>query len=67
MYPRFATWVAQLGAGGVEEAAKARLAGHGRLRWFGHLEHGSGDNWVSACRNVEVVGARCVSRTGVCV
>ena len=21
----------------------------GRLRWFGHVEHKSGDDWVSAC------------------
>ena len=24
----------------------------GRLKWFGHLERKSGDDWVSACRNV---------------
>ena len=30
----------------------------GRLRWFGHLERKSGDDWVSACRNVEVVRRR---------
>ena len=29
---------------------------HGRLRWFGHLEHMSEDDWVLACRNMEVVG-----------
>ena len=28
---------------------------HGRCR---HLERESGDEWVSACRNVEVVGRR---------
>ena len=26
----------------------------GRLRWFGHLECRSVDDWVSACRRVEV-------------
>ena len=26
---------------------------------FGHLEHRSVDDWVSACRKVEVAGARC--------
>ena len=31
---------------------------HGILRWFGHLECKSGDDWVSASRNVEVVGRR---------
>ena len=38
----------------------------GRLRWFafGHLEHKSGDDWVSACRNVEVAGERCVDSVG---
>jgi len=29
-----------------------------RLRWFGHLEHKGKDEWVSACRNVFVTGAR---------
>ena len=28
----------------------------GRLRWFGHLERRSVDDWVSACRKVEVAG-----------
>ena len=32
----------------------------GRLRWFGHVERKSGDDWVSACRNVVVAGVRCV-------
>ena len=27
-----------------------------RLRWFGHVERKSGDDWVSACRNVVVAG-----------
>ena len=31
----------------------------GRLRWFGHVERKSGDDWVSACRNVVVAGVRC--------
>ena len=30
-----------------------------RLRWFGHLKCRSGDDWVSACRKVEVAGVRC--------
>ena len=34
----------------------------GRLRWFGHLEHRSVDDWVSAYRKVEVAGARCKRR-----
>ena len=28
----------------------------GRLRWFGHLEHKSVDDWVSACRGLVVEG-----------
>ena len=37
---------------------------HGRLMWFGHVEHNSGDDWVSACRNVVVVaGVRCAGRS----
>ena len=28
----------------------------GRLWWFGHLERRSVDDWVSACRKVEVAG-----------
>ena len=29
----------------------------GRLRWFGHVER-KVDDWVSACRNLEVAGSR---------
>ena len=36
----------------------ADVARPGRLRWFGHLERQSVDDWVSACRNVEVVGVK---------
>ena len=34
----------------------------GRLRWFGHLERRSVEDWVSACRKVEVAGERCKGR-----
>ena len=34
----------------------------GRLRWFGHLERRSADDWVSACRRVEVAGMSCKGR-----
>ena len=34
----------------------------GRLRWFGHVKRKSGDDWVSACRNVVLAGVRCASR-----
>ena len=30
----------------------------GRLRWFGHVEWKEVDDWVSACRNLEVAGSR---------
>ena len=30
----------------------------GRLRWFGHVERKELDDWVSACRNLKVVGSR---------
>ena len=41
---------------GLEDVAV--LVRRGRLRWFGHLERKSGDDWVSACRNFEVSGTR---------
>jgi len=28
----------------------------GRLRWFGHVERKSDDDWVKACQKLEVVG-----------
>ena len=37
----------------------ADVVRHGRLKWFGHLEHRNVDDWVSACRKMEVAGARC--------
>ena len=40
----------------------AEVVRRGRLRWFGHVEHKSGDDWVSACRNVVVARVRCVGR-----
>ena len=45
---------------GVQSTAE--VVRHGRLRWFGHVERKSGDDWVLACRNVVVVGVRCASR-----
>ena len=30
----------------------------GRLRWFGHVERKELDDWVSACRILEVAGSR---------
>ena len=34
----------------------------GKLRWFEHVERKSGDDWVSAYRNVVVAGVRCAGR-----
>ena len=46
-----------LGAESVAEVVRRR-----RLRWFWHVESKSGDDWVSACRNVMVAGVRCAGR-----
>ena len=40
----------------------AEVVRRSRLRWFGHVEHKSGDEWVSACRNVVVAGVRRAGR-----
>ena len=49
----------------------ADVVRHGRLRWFGHLERKGGNDWVSTCRNIEVVGIKCRGRSrktwGECV
>ena len=39
-----------LGIVGVEEVVR-----RGSLRWFGHVERKEADDWVSKCRNLEVV------------
>ena len=45
---------------GVQSVAEVvRRSG---LRWFGFVEHKNGDDWVSACKKVEVAGARCKGR-----
>ena len=43
----------RLGIEGVVEVMR-----RGRLRWFGHVERKEVDDWVSACRNLEVAGSR---------
>jgi hypothetical protein len=35
-----------------------KLVRRGRLRWFGHVECKSVDDWVSRCRNLVVAGHR---------
>ena len=45
---------------GVESVAEVVRCG--RLRWFGHVEHKGGDDWVLACRNVVVAGTRGAGR-----
>ena len=41
---------------GVE--AISEIVRRGRLRWYGHIERKGSDDWVSACRDYEVVGQR---------
>ena len=43
----------RLGIEGVVEAVRWY-----RLRWFGHVERKEVDDWVSACRHLEVAGRR---------
>ena len=45
---------------GVESVAE--VVRRGRLRWFRHVECWNGEDWVSSCRNVVVVGLRCAGR-----
>src|SRR3989441_935115 len=33
-----------------------RVVSRGRLTWYGHVELKNADDWVSKCRNLEVVG-----------
>ena len=40
----------------------AEVVRRGRLMWFGHVERKNGDDWVQACRNVVVAGARYAGR-----
>ena len=47
----------RLGIEGVVEVMR-----RGRLRWFGHVEWKEVDDWVSACRNLEVAGSRGTGR-----
>ena len=46
----------------IANLSVAVVVRHDRLRWFGHLERRSVDDWVWACRKVEVAGVRCQGR-----
>ena len=39
-------------------ASVAEIVRRGRLRWFGHIERKSQDDWVSKCRDLAVDGVR---------
>ena len=41
---------------GIESIAD--VVRRSRLRWFGHVERLNADNWVSACREIQVEGLR---------
>ena len=43
--------------------AISKIVRCGRLRWYGHLERKSSDDWVSACRGYEVVGQKSRGRS----
>ena len=38
--------------------SKAEVVRWSRLKWFRHLDCKNGDDWVLACRNVELVGEK---------
>ena len=40
----------------------AEIVRRSRLGWFGHLERKGNDDWVSACRNLEVPGPKSKGR-----
>jgi len=42
-----------LGVAGVEE-----VLSHGRLRWYGHVEHTDSRDWVSTCRKLQIEGTK---------
>src|SRR5437867_9361561 len=41
---------------GLDIEGVDRVVRRGKLRWFGHMERKEADDWVSKCRNLEVVG-----------
>src|SRR5664279_4197448 len=55
----------------LDVEAVSDVVRRGRLRWFGHLERKSHDDWMSACRDLEVDGVKRKGRSmktwGECV
>src|SRR5664279_3107577 len=55
----------------LDVEAVSDVVRRGRLSWFGHLERKSPDDWVSACKDLEVDGVkrkgRCRKTWGECV
>ena len=55
----------------LDVEAVSDVVRRGRLRWFGHLERKSPDDWVSACRDLQVDGVKRKGRSrkpwGECV
>ena len=49
---------ARLGIEAISEVVR-----RGRLRWYGHLERKSTDDWVSACRDYGVIGQKSRGRS----
>ena len=43
---------------GLEVEGVVEVMRRGRLRWFGQVKRKEVDDWVSACRNLEVAGNR---------
>ena len=46
----------QVSKGLVENAGSYYVVMHGRLRWFRHMEHNSGQDCVSTSGNIDVMG-----------
>ena len=43
---------------GLNVGAVTDVLRQARLRWFGHLERKDSNDWVSSCRNLEVMSAK---------
>ena len=38
----------------MDSECVSNMVSRRRLRWFGHVERNNADDWVSACRKLEV-------------